>query len=209
MHFPQTIGLLLAVTAAMLALRAYWFRLPRRLERSILLIAIVFVTLRLVAAATQWFTISPYLDALFCWAAVISYEILLIRFSLLPPRWLTSFSAFVLLIPIFGSTLLFPLTGLFDTSPADMFSIGGNYIVERTPWDPTSTGHSGVDLVVFYKPPFAPFLRHRLQRSSFSDEECDIAAATVTRPPNTKSVRFYCPGRSGKQAAIDLVLPLR
>jgi hypothetical protein len=169
----------------------------------------VFVAIRFLFILTQWITVSPRFNAALYWLAVVGYELMLVRFSLIRPRWLTSTSAFILLLPIFGSTLLFPLTGIFDTQPPDIFSIGGNYIVERSPWDATIAGHDGFDLLVFYRPAYAPFLRHMVQRSSFSDEQCESTAATATADPINKVVHFHCPGHHGAQDAIDLVLPLR
>jgi len=209
MHFPETIGLLLALTVALAVLRFKWARIPRKLELLLLVFAVVSVAIRFLFILTQWSTTSPRFNAMLYWLAVAGYELMLVRFSLMRPRLLTSISAFILLLPIFGSTLLFPLTGIFDTQPADISSIGGNYIVERSPWDAAMAGHNGLDLVVFYHPAYAPFLRHIVQRSSFSDELCDSAAATATADPASKLVHFHCPGRHGAHDAIDIALPLR
>jgi hypothetical protein len=208
MHFGQTIGLLVALTVAILILRFFWFRMPRRLERRVLLFAGFVVALRFIFLVALLRTMSPFFDALLCWTAVAGYELMLVRFSLMQPRWLTSISAFVLLLPIFGSTLLFPLTGIFDMEPADIRPIGGQYLLERSPWDVKVSGHAGVDLGIFYQPPWAPFLRHMVQRSSFGDEQCDSKAVIVTVDSANKLARFHCPGHEG-QDAIDLTLPIR
>ena len=209
MHFPETIGLLLALTAALVVLRFNWRRIPRKLELLLLVFAAMPVAIRLLFILTQWSTISPRFNAMLYWLAVAGYELMLVRFSLMRPRWLTSISAFILFLPIFGSTLLFPLTGIFDTEPPDISSIGDNYIVERNPWDAVIAGHAGFDLVVFYRPAYAPFLRHIVQRSSFSDEQCDSAAATATADSLHNLVHFRCPGHHGAQDAIEFALPLR
>jgi hypothetical protein len=209
MYFGQTIGLLLVVTLAVLILRFFWQRLSPKMERIVLISAVTVVAIRLIAATTQWGTMAPHFDAFLCWAAVAGYETLLVRFSLMRPRWLTSISAFVLLLPIFGSSLLFPLTGIFYTGPADIRSIGDNYLLERTPWDVSIGGHSGVDLGIFYRPPLAPFLRHMVQRSSFSDEQCDAKAVSVTIDPANKLAHIHCPGHHAEQDEINLVLPIR
>ena len=209
MYFGQTIGLLLALTVAILILRLFWSRISPGVERALLIVAAVVVAIRLTFAVTQWSTMAPHFDASLCWAAVVGYEIMLARFSLMRPRWLTSISAFVLVLPVFGSTLLFPLTGIFYTGPADIRPIGYNYILEQSPWDVSVGGHSGIDLGIFYRPPLVPFLRHMVQRSSFSDEQCEVNAVTVTVDPAHQLVRIHCPGHHTEQEGIDLVLPLR
>ena len=209
MHVPQTLILLGLLTGLILVLRLLWWRLPLRLRRLTLGFAVVMVLIRFCSLISQWSTTSTRLDALLCWTAVVGYEILVARFSLMRPQWLTSISAIVLLFPLLGSTLLIPLTRIFDWKPADISSIGGNYICEKRPWDTGSTANAGVDLVVFYRPSFAPFLRHVVQRSSFSDDQCDSAASSAVADPIRKVVYFRCPGRPGKQQDIEHTLPLR
>ncbi|MBS1799091.1 MAG: hypothetical protein JSS95_04625 [Acidobacteria bacterium] len=196
------------MTAAILALRFFWQKIPLPAERIVLGSAAVVVAIRLIFVATRWLTMSPHIDTLICWAAVVGYEMILVRFSLMRPRWLTSISAMILLVPIFGSTFLFPLTGIFYTGPPDIRSIGSNYVVERTPWDVSVAGHPGIDLGIFYRPTLVPFLRRMVQRSSFSDEQCDSKAATVTLDPSKKLVYVHCPAHRDGHDAIDLTLPL-
>lgn len=208
MHVPLTIGVLSLLTGAILVLRLLWWRLPLLLRRLVLGFAVAMVLIRFSFLASQWSMTSTRLNAVLCWIAVAGYEILLARFSLMRPRWLTSISAVVLLIPLLGSTLLIPLTRIFDWAPADISPIGGNYICEKSPWDTDSSGNAGVDLVVYYRPPLAPFLRHVVQRSSFSDDQCDSAASSVVADTTLKVIHFRCPGRPGKQQDIEHTLPL-
>lgn len=209
MHFAETIGLLLVLTAAILCLRFFWHRISPKMEKVVLGTAAAVVTIRLIAVATHWATMYPHFDAVICWVAVAGYEMMLVRFSLMRPRWLTSISAMILLLPVFGSTLLFPLTGIFYTGPDDISPIDNNYVVERSPWDVAVSGHSGTDLGIFYRPTLAPFLRKMVQRSSFSDEQCDSKATTVTVDPAKKLVFVHCPAHREGHDAIDLTLPLR
>jgi hypothetical protein len=210
MHIPLTFALLGLLTGAALLLRVLWWRMPLWLRRLVLGLALAMVFVRYFFLISQWSTTSTRLNALLCWAAVAGYEILLIRFSLMRPQWLTTLSALILLLPLFGSTLLLPLTRVFDWSLADISSIGGNYICEKSPWDTASIGNSGMDLIVFYRPPFAPFLRHLVQRNSFSDDQCDTAASSAIADPVRKIVYFRCPGRADKQQSdIEHALPLR
>ncbi|MBS1822030.1 MAG: hypothetical protein JST61_08660 [Acidobacteria bacterium] len=208
MYFGETIGLLLVLTAAILTLRFFWHRFPPRIERIVLGAAAIVFAIRLVFAAARLSTMYPHFDAFICWAAVAGYELMLARFSLMRPRWLTSISSIILLLPVFGSTLLFPLTGIFYRGPADIRPIGNNYVVERTPWDVSVSGHSGTDLGIFYRPAMVPFFRHMVQRSSFSDEQCDSKATVVTVDPPRKLVYVHCPAHREGHDAINLTLPL-
>ncbi|WP_035350171.1 hypothetical protein [Edaphobacter aggregans] len=207
MHFPLTLALLGLLTGAALVLRVFWWRIPSWLRRFVLGLAFAMVLLRFLFLVSSWSTTSTYFNDLLCWTAVAGYEILLIRFSLMRPQWLTALSALILMLPIFGSTLLTPLTRIFYWSPADISSIGGPYICEKSPWDLDGLGNSGMDLIVFYRPPFAPFVRHLVQRASFGDDQCDAAASSAVADPARKVVHFRCPARRGQQD-IDYTLPL-
>jgi hypothetical protein len=209
MHVPVTFALLGLLTGIILVLRFLWWRLPSWLQRLALVCAAAMVFIRFAFLLSRWDMTSTRLNALLCWTAVVGYEVLLVRFSLMRPRWLTSISALILLTPLFGSTLLIPLTRIFDWERADISSIGGNYICEKSPWDTTVVGNTGMDLIVFYRPPFAPFLRHLVQRSAFGDDQCDSAASFAIADTTNKVVHFHCPHRLDQQADIEHTLPLR
>jgi hypothetical protein len=209
MHLPITFGLLGLLTAAVLLLRLCWWRLPRWVRRSLIVLAAAMVMMRIASDGLQWSTVSTRLNALLSWGAVGGYEILLARFSLMRPQWLTSLSAIVLLAPLIGSALMLPLTRVFDWSHADISSIGGSYIVEKSPWDTDAAGNTGVDLIVFYSPRFAPFLRHLRERASFSSAECRTEDASVKADLTARTLHFHCPPRVEGKPALDVVLPLR
>ncbi len=209
MHFGESIALLLAVTAAVILLRAYWHRMPRRLEKAIFLAGAIAVTLRAISVVTFWTTVSPRINSVICWLSVIAYELILVRFSLMRPRWLTAPCAIILLLPIFGSTLLFPLTGIFDTSPPHRTPIAQNYHVERSPWDPKMSGQSGEDYGLYSSPSWLPFLHRIVQRSSFSQQQCRSVDVTVSIDRQRHLVYFHCPGHQGSQSDVDLALPLK
>jgi hypothetical protein len=209
MHLPLTFGLLGLLTGAVLLLRLLWWRLPGWLGGAILAGAGAMVLFRLVSIASQWSMTSTRLNALVCWAAVAGYEILLARFSLMRPRWLTSISAVILLTPLVGPTLLIPLTRIFDWSPADITVLTSSYILEKSPWDTDGSGHSGVDMIVFYRPHLIPIFRHLAQRASFGDDECKPAQGSVQVDPKQRMAHFHCPARGDGKPAIDVILPLR
>ena len=209
MHLPLTFGLLGLLTVTVIVLRFVWWNIPSWVRRSILWVAFAAFFLRIVSIATQWSLVSPRLNALHAWAAVAGYEVLLARFSLMRPRWLTSVGALILLMPLIGSTLVMPLTRFFDWSKADISSLDGPYIVEKSPWETDASGNSGMDLIVFYRPRFFPLVRHMVQRAAFGNSECRSEAATVKADLQTHSVHFHCPAKENGKTPIDLVLPLR
>lgn len=208
MHLPLTFGLLGLLTGLVLLLRAFWWRLPQRLRRWIVIAGAAIVLLRILFIASQWSMASPRLNAVLAWASVAGYQILLARFSLMRPQWLTSISALILLTPLIGSTLLIPLTRVFDLSTADISVLTEPYIVEKSPWDTDASGNSGMDLMVFYRPRLLPFVRHLVQRASFGDDECLSKAATVQANMVARTVHFHCPPHGDGQP-IDVILPLR
>jgi hypothetical protein len=209
MHLPLTFGVLGLLTGAVLLLRLLWWRLPSWLRRWTLLVACAMVLLRVSFIATQWSLASPRMNAVICWLAVVGYEVLLARFSLMKPQWLTSISAVILLMPLIGSTLLIPLTRVFDWSTADISQLAGPYILEKSPWDTDASGNSGIDLIVFYRPSLIPFLRHTSQRSSFGSDECRPNAASAQVDLKTHVVHFHCPAHGDGKPSIDVILPLR
>jgi hypothetical protein len=125
------------------------------------------------------------------------------------PRWLTSISAIVLVVPLIGSTLLIPLTRIFDWSADDISELAGPYILERNPWDTSESGNAGVDLYVYYRPRLIPLIRHMSQRASFGDDVCNPSAASVEVDPKKRTVHFHCPARGDGKPPIDVILPLR
>jgi hypothetical protein len=208
MYLPATFALLGLLTGAVLLLRLLWWRLPEWLRRSVLGIAIAMVLIRILFIGLQWSMTSTRLNAVVAWASIAGYQILLARFSLMRPRWLTSISAVILLAPLIGSTMITPLTRIFDWTAADISPLGGPYLLEKSPWDTDSTGNPGVDLYVFYRPPFAPFLRHMSQRAAFGHDACKYDASSVQINLDAHTAHFHCPAKAESDSPIDLILPL-
>jgi len=209
MYFPLTLVLLGLLTVAALVLRQLWWRMPSWLHKLLLRLALAAVLIRFFFLVSQWSTTSLHVNDLLCWVGVAGYEILLVRFSLMRPQWLTALCAIVLLMPLAGSTVLQPLTRIFYWSNADIVPIGGHYFCERSPWDTAGVGNSGIDLIIFYQPPFAPFLHHLVQRTAFGDDSCITSASKAVADLDHKLVHFYCPVRPGTNALdIQYALPL-
>ncbi len=167
------------------------------------------VLARILSIASQWTFTSTQLNAGLAWAAVTGYEILLARFSLMRPRWLTSLSAIILLTPLIGSIMMIPLAKIFDISRMDISSLGGQYILERAPWETDASGNTGVELIVFHRPILLPFLRHQVQRASFGNDACRATNASAQADLQHHTVHFHCPELGDGKPSIDLILPFR
>jgi hypothetical protein len=141
--------------------------------------------------------------------AVAAYEFLVLFFSRLSPKWLTTLSATILLVPVFASSIVLPLTELFDPSSYKTVPVGDNFFYEVKPWGNTGGGRTGADLIVSYRPPIAPFLRHKIRIIPFNDGECNSSAAFAVPFPSTKTVLGRCPGWSSESAGtVDKLFPL-
>ncbi|MCU1226561.1 MAG: hypothetical protein JWQ42_4654 [Edaphobacter sp.] len=211
MHVPITTVALILLTLTIILLRVFWFRLPAKLHHLLVYAAIAMILLRIAFVVSGWSTTSDRMNALLNWCAVAGYELMIVLFTLYRPKWLTTISAAILLIPVFASSILMPLTNLFDETTADIRSIGNHLIYERSPWeaDP-GTKSTGVDLLVYYRPPLAPFLRHKIQRAAFNNDQCNADVSFAAVEPDRKHLRFHCPAAPSKPngTAIDLILPI-
>jgi len=211
MYLQQTYAALGLLTAAMIVLRFLWWRLPRRMQSALLWVGGISAVLPALALVTKWSIASNHANTLVNWVAIAGYLLILMRFSLMRPQWLTSLCALVLLLPVFSSALLFPLADFFH--PRDMtaaFQIEGPYLGERTESEASTNDDSRCrifDIKVYYQPKFAPFLKHRLQRSTFNTLECDAARTTAIVLHDSGEVQFHCPAKPGK-SALDRILPL-
>jgi hypothetical protein len=210
MYIPLTTAALALMTVAMLLLRIFWSRVPPRLRFFLIRASIAVIVLHGLFVVTKWTTTSDRLNVIINWLAIAGYELLVLLFSSLPPRWLTLPSTIILLIPLFASTILAPLTRLFEPGSPAKVSLGDHFFYEINPWSNAGGGNRGVDVVIYYRPPFAPFLRHKLQSIPFNDQECNSRAASATAVPAKKIVLGHCPNWPSQPAGtLDKLLPLR
>lgn len=195
MYMPITTAALALLTVAMILLRVLWDRVPPLLRFVLIRTSIALVLLQAFFAATRWGTTSNHWNAFISWLAVASYELLILLFSRLSPRWLTSVSAAILMIPLFAASILFPLTELFNPYPTKNVSINRHFFYEVRPWGSFGSANDsdGVDLLICYRPAFAPFLRKKIQPIPFNNRECHAMAATATISPDSKTVLARCP----------------
>jgi hypothetical protein len=184
------LGLLIA---AMLLLRIFWGRLPAGLRTFLVRAAAAAFLLHLAFVVTKWGTTSTQGNAIINWLAVAGYVLFILLFTRLSPRWLTSLSAVILLIPLFASSILYPLTMVLTPDGIPHVPIGNHLYYKSVGWAETGGGNSGVDLNVYYNPPFLPFLARRVQVQPFNTVECNAYAAIILLGPAPKTVLARCP----------------
>jgi hypothetical protein len=193
MHVPITTATLALLTFAILLLRIYWLRVPATVRFYLICVAALLIVIHVLFTVTKWSSTSDHVNVLIKWLAIASYELLVMLFTRLSPRWLTSSCAVILLIPIFASSVLLPLTYLFDPTTNESTSLGSNLFYQRLHWGDDPSANSGADIIVYYRPPLAPFLRHDLQHVFFNDQQCNAGAAFAVLGPVPKTVLARCP----------------
>ena len=209
MYIPTTIAALACLTAAMILLRIFWLRLPSRLRFFLIRASIAFIALHVLFVLTMWTTTSDRLNTIVNWLAIAGYALLVLLFSRLSPRWLTIPSSVILLLPLFASSIVIPLTRLFEPGSPKNIPIGNRLFYEVSPWSNSGGGNAGVDVFIYYIPPFAPFLRHKIQVIPYNDGECNANATSVTLLTNPRGVLGHCPRWPNQgQGTVDKLLPL-
>src|SRR5260370_9742473 len=210
MDIPITTAALVLLTATMILLRILWLRVSPRLRFSLICTSIAMIILHVLFEVTKWSTTSDLLNVLITWLAIAGYELLVLFFSRLSPRWLTIPSAAILLIPLFASSILLPLVPLFQSGSPQKVPIDNHFFYDVRPWGNTGGGNTGADVLIYYRPPFAPFLRRRLQTIPFNNRECNANAAFAIPLPASKNFLGRCPHwPTQPPGTFDKVLPLR
>ena len=210
MYIPITTAVLALLTVAMALLRIFWLRVPPRLRFFLVRASIAAIALHALFVVTKWNTSSDRLNVFINWLAIAGYELLVLLFSTLPPRWLTLPSTIILLIPLFSSSILGPLTYIFDTGSHKKVTLENHLFYQIDPWSNAGGGSKGVDVIIYYRPPFAPFLHYRVRSIPFNDRECNSLEASAIVSPARKTVIFRCPNWPTQPAGtLDKVLPLR
>jgi hypothetical protein len=210
MYIPITTAALASLTVAMILLQIFWLRISPRLRSCLIRASIAIIILHALFVVTKWTTTSDRLNVLINWLAIAGYELLVLLFSRLSPRWLTIPSTAILLIPLFAASIVFPLAHLFDPGSNKNIPLADHLFYEVSPWANTRGGNAGVDILIYYHPPFAPFLRHKLQSIPFNDHECDANAAFAIPSPTAKTVLGRCPHwPTEPSGSIDKLVTLR
>ena len=191
MNIPLTTVVLLLVTAAMVMVRVFWPRIPAWLRYVLIRFACVSAVVQLLITGSRWSTGSNLANALINWFAIAGYILLVLLFTRLRPRWLTTISGIILIIPVFASSILIPLGNVFTPTPNRPVYVAKDLAFERIVWKEGPS--SGIDFTLYRRPLWAPFLRHKLGYVPFNNNQCHTAAATATLEPDGKNVRVICP----------------
>lgn len=184
---------LAALCIPILLVRARWQRLGYGVRRTVLGAAIASIVLFAIGYATHWITISDRLNSALYWAAVAGYLLLLSIHSLMRPRWITSITAIVLAAPLLASSLLLPLGSIFHHHPRRIVALGNHLYASWQPFVEVGPSSSGVEVEIFYRPPFLPLLRHSRLGGRFYDRRCNAAATEVALQSDHNSVFVRCP----------------
>jgi hypothetical protein len=203
MHIPITIAALTLLTAAILLLRIFWMRIDSRLRFFLIRGSIVIIMLHAFFALSKWGTTSAYINVIINWLAIASYELLVLLFSRLSPKWLTTLSAIILIAPLFASSILLPLTRIFEPGTIPRVPIGSHLYYKVVPWSVDGAANSGVDLDILYSPPFAPFLSHQVLSQPFNTQECNAFASFALLGPTPSTVIARCPHWPSKPPGVE------
>ena len=209
MQVLLTTAVLASLTLAIIVLRLFWSRVPAKIRSFLVYAGLAMILVHVTFSVTKWSTTSEHLNSLVNWGAVAGYVLIVVLFTLNRPRWLTTVSAAILLLPIFASSILLPLRDLFNSVPS-VTRIDNRYVYQKNPWkEPGENQNSGADLMVFYQPGFLP-LHRKVQRATFNDMQCDAAASSATIDHERKIIHFHCPALSTPAGSepIDLLVPL-
>ena len=210
MHLPLTFGVLATLAVALGVLRWRWDRLPPMAQQWVLVTALFALLLHGVSSAVN-LSVSFRVDAALYWLSLAGYGVLLMRFTLMQPRWLTTSAGMVLAVPVLAATVLLPLTEIFDgTSPATA-PLGNGLYSELRRIQTSPVAVNGAEFDIYSHPTWAPFLRRRRETARLYDTQCDTQAMYAVLQPGGRAVRITCPEWPGQQTGAEhtVVLPLR
>jgi hypothetical protein len=201
MHLPFTFASFALLTAGIVLLRLFWQRLSFRVHCFIVILACAALFLLALSLATKWTIYPDSFNAALYWSALAGYEFFLVLFTLLSPKWLTSIIAIILIAPLLSATIFLPLAHLFDTAPYQTLPLGDRFVSVRTPWSMEATNGSGVDLKIYWRPSWTPFLQRQVQGARYYNSQCDTGASFAVLQPDHKSVLMNCPAGANQQAS--------
>ncbi len=210
MFLPLTFATLALLTVVMVLLGVFWERVPLRIRFFLPRAALALIILHVLFLVTRWGTTSSRLNVIINWLAVAGYELLIVLFARLPPRWLTSLSAAILIVPLFASSIVEPLTLIFNSGKIEKVAVAHSLYYKRVEWETGGNATSGVNLEIYFRSPLFPFLSRKVQNQSFNTDQCDAFAATIQPGPDPETVLARCPHwPSQPPGNEDILLPLQ
>ena len=135
------------------------------------------------------------------WLALAGFELLVLLFTRLSPKWLTIPSAIILIVPLFASSIVFPLTDIFIPGSRKESPIGNNFFYDVRPWSNSGGGNAGVDVLIYYHPPLRSLsssqnANHSFQQSGVQLKRrlCRGGSQAQNRPRPLSSLALAIPG---------------
>lgn len=211
MHLPLTYAVLAVVGAGLLLLRWRWSTLSRGARHLLLSLAVTAIVIRMLEVALHYSPAFFRVDAMLSWVCIAAYGVLLVRFSLVRPRWLTLPVSVVLALPVCFASLVLPLTELFDRTPPAVVEIGNGFWSERRRIETSPVAVNGAEFDIYSRPAWAPFLRRQRETARLFDTQCNTSAMYAVLLPGNRLVRVTCPDWPGHTPHMDhsAVVPLR
>lgn len=191
---PLVLSLLtLACTLALaIVLRLRWPRMSARVRRGVLLTAALLLAPCLVSLVTKWDVTNQRLSDLQGWVRIVSLQFAIVFLTLLRPRALTISVAVVLLPFLFTTSIVGPLSYLYQADPVRVLPIADGYVLETLPWRGVD-GNSGLEYELSYRPPHLPGLRRAIYGTRLYDSQCRTSATYAVLRPATHAIDVYCP----------------
>jgi hypothetical protein len=211
LHVPLTLALLAALTTVAVLLRVRWPLLSQRWRTVLIALASSALLVDAFMLVFKWEPNSEFIFRLLNWFAVAAYLFMLALWTRMSPRWLTTFSAIVLALPLLGPTMLYRFAAIFDDSPQISTPLADSIFVLRTPWRAVFGGTSGSDLNIYYRPAWFPFVRRGLDYTRLYNGQCHTSDVSVVLSADHKRAMVHCPpwpGQSPEQS-YDVIMPLR
>ena len=201
------------MTAAVALLRLRWPSLSPRTRSIWLRLALLLFVPTALSYLTHWETASVHVNDLFLWIRILGYELIVIFFTLLRPRWLTTSVAVVLLLPLLAASIIAPLSALFDPHLYTVQPIADDYFLETAPWTSGEHANSGIDFTLFRQPPHLHLLRRGLRAGRLYNSQCDTAHVVARFDPIAGTLDVHCPPLPGSTplsptSGADLRFPL-
>ena len=184
---------LLLMTGLVIVLRVCWPRLSPEMRLRVAVVAVAILVVPWIERFTGWESVSIRLNQLSLWVCILGYEVCVIFFTLLRPRWLTIPIAVPLLLLIFSSSVLAPLSALFAKNTYKTLPLGHGYFVETTRWTSGPGENSGVDWDVFYRPAAPGFLRRGTSGGRLYNTQCRTDAVFGTLNLAAHTLTLHCP----------------
>jgi hypothetical protein len=208
MNIPITVAALALLTVVMILVTIFWLRIPPQIRLFLICASVVLVVVQLLFTATKWSTTSDKLNEVINWLAIAGYELIVLRFTRVPPKWLVIPIATILLLPLISASIMLPLRELFEPGSRPIVSMDDHLFYEISTWENSGGGNAGVDIIIYHRAPLIPFLRHKLLDIPFNNQECNSYAAFAISLP-AKHYLGRCPYWPGQSAGtFDKLYPV-